>query len=86
MIAELEATAKIVKSSLQGRLKLRKNQVPRISFMRRDTQLECLLNIVDYEVQQEDKAAHRLESDAEPELEEAMLEMKLEPTISPSTS
>ncbi|ORZ33554.1 hypothetical protein BCR44DRAFT_42295, partial [Catenaria anguillulae PL171] len=50
LVDELNGMAKTVKRALQTRLKLRKAEVPKIVFMRRDTSLELLLDIVEEEL------------------------------------
>ncbi|KAI9179222.1 hypothetical protein H9P43_005885 [Blastocladiella emersonii ATCC 22665] len=57
MVGELEAMAKTVKSALRAKLKLRKNEVPKIVFMRRDTSLDLLLDIVAEEAEIEGEVA-----------------------------
>ncbi|KAI9219097.1 hypothetical protein BC828DRAFT_386946 [Blastocladiella britannica] len=62
MVAELKALAKLVKGRLQGKLKLRANEMPQITFMRRDVGLNFMLDIVADEMELE-------EMDAAPELQ-----------------
>ncbi|KNE63753.1 hypothetical protein AMAG_08836, partial [Allomyces macrogynus ATCC 38327] len=49
MVTQLEATAKSVKAALRHKLRLRKNEMPKITFMRRDTSLDLLMDIVENE-------------------------------------
>ncbi|KAJ3362222.1 hypothetical protein GGF31_001783 [Allomyces arbusculus] len=49
MVTQLETTAKSVKAALRHKLRLRKNEMPKITFMRRDTSLDLLMDIVENE-------------------------------------